>query len=208
MQQGMLKASGKPEDPSKKLEKVHVLILDSSTQVTELFKKMLEEVGFTKVFIGNNGLQGVQILREIKINLIITDWELKIPRPVEKLDDASTVHEEIIPLSGIDFVKRLRHAPSSPSPFVSIIMLADAMEKIQVLSARDAGVNEICIKPLSAQQLFDKIMAVIDRPRIFVTAESYRGPCRRRKNELPKGQEERRKHEVRVIKLGELQENQ
>ncbi len=188
----------------KKLEKVHVLILDSSTQITTLFKNMLAEFGFTNVFVANNGFQGVQILREIKINLIITDWELKVPRNVAESESNVISHKDILPLSGVDFIKKIRQSPSSPNPYVPIIMFADAMETIQVMAARDVGVNEICVKPLNAQELCDKIMAIIERPRIFVTAETYKGPCRRRRTtSLPSYHTERRTREIRIIKCNE-----
>lgn len=193
----------RPEDPAKRLEKIHVLVLDSSKQVTELFKSMLEEIGFSKIFVAHNGVQGIEILREIKINMIITDWELKIPRSQNSTSLNENTAEEMVPLSGVDFVKHLRSSPVSPNPFVSIIMLADSLQESQALSARDSGVNEICIKPLSAQELFDKIMSVIDRPRVFVTAQSYRGPCRRRKA-IGWNKPERRLHEVRVIKYEQI----
>lgn len=188
----------------KKLEKIHILLIDNSTQVTELFKNMLMEFGFNNVFVANNGFQGVQFLREVKINLIITDWELKVPRHISDSDSNVISHTDILPLSGVDFVMRLRRSPSSPNPYIPVIMFTDTVEKMHVIAARDAGVNEICIKPLSAEELCKRIMAVIDKPRIFITSESYKGPDRRRKKSLlPVDGEERRKREVRIIKCNE-----
>lgn len=185
----------------KKLGKIHILLMDSSAQVTALFKRMLGELGFSSVYEANNSLQGVQILREIKIHLIITDWELKIPMINANQAADALSHQEILPLSGIDFVRRLRMSPASPNPFIPVIMFADAVEEMQVYSARDAGVNEICLKPLGAEQLCQRLMAVIDSPRMFITASTYRGPCRRRKAAaLPPNASERRKQEVRIIK--------
>lgn len=203
MQPGSAIATTKHEHITKKLEKVHILILDNSMQITQLFKRMLEEFGFSNIFTANNGFQGVQILREIKINLIITDWELKTPRGTSESGSNVISHIDILPVSGVDFVKRLRRSPASPNPFIPVIMFADTVEKMQVVSARDAGVNEICIKPLSAEELCNRIMAVIDSPRIFVTAENYKGPCRRRKTLPLPQQQERRKRDIRVIKRNE-----
>ncbi len=194
-------ATTRHEHITKKLEKIHILILDNSMQVTELFKRMLAEFGFTNIFTANNGFQGVQIMREIRINLIITDWELKPSRGTAESGSNVISHTDILPVSGVDFVKRLRHSPASPNPYIPVIMFADTVEKMQVFSARDAGVNEICLKPLSAEELCSRIMAVIDAPRIFITAESYKGPCRRRTPApLPSGQKERRLREIRIIK--------
>lgn len=191
-----------------KLEKIHILLLDSSTQVTALFKNMLMELGFSNIFVANNGFQGVQILREIKINLIITDWELKLPQSEAGAPDNVISHKDILPLSGVDFVKRLRQSPSSPNPYIPVIMFADTVEKMHVVTARDSGVNEICLKPLSAEELCHRIMAVIEKPRIFITADTYKGPCRRRKAaNLPVDQKERRTREVRIIRNNEMRRN-
>lgn len=196
--------SSKADNTAKKLEKIHVLLLDGSTQVTALFKNMLAEFGFTNVFVANNGFQGVQILREIKINLIITDWELKVPRNEAESGSNVISHKDILPLSGVDFVTRLRRSPLSPNPYIPVIMFANTVEKMQVVTARDAGVDEICIKPLSAEELCHRIMAVIEKPRIFITAETYKGPDRRRKKtQPPSSEKERRKREVRIIKCNE-----
>jgi len=188
----------------KKLEKVYILILESSTQLADLLKAMLEELGFTNIIVAHNGFQGVQILREIKINLIITDWDLRVSR-ADILEVAEAPPSlDILPLSGLDFVKRLRQSPASPNPFIPVIMFADKVEKTQVVCARDAGVSEICLKPLSAQELCRRILATIQAPRIFITASSYKGPCRRRKPApLDDQLTERRVREVRIIKNNE-----
>jgi CheY-like chemotaxis protein len=189
--------STREEGVANKLDAVHVLIMDSSQQVTDLFKTMLHDLGFTNVFAAHNSVQGLAMMRDAKINLIITDWALSQHNVAPQSTDASNPVQE---LSGIEFVKRLRYSNSVSNAVIPVIMLADAMEKLQVLAARDAGVNEICVKPLSAEKLCSRIIAVIDKPRIFITADSYRGPCRRRRAATDKPEQERRTHEIRIIK--------
>jgi len=186
-----------------KLARINVLVLDSSPDVTALVESMLREFGFTRLYSANNGYNGVQILRKVRMNLIITDWELKIS-PVEESGSDLISHSDVIPLSGLDFVRRLRQSPASPNPYLPVIMLADISEKLQLMAARDAGVNEICTKPLNAEGLSDSIMAVIDKPRIFITAKTYKGPCRRIvRLRLPPGQPERRIRQVRIVRCNE-----
>ena len=50
-----------------------------------------------------------------------------------------------------------------------------------MLEARDAGVTEFLVKPVSAKALVDRLRTVIERQRMFVRAESYTGPDRRRR---------------------------
>lgn len=49
-------------------------------------------------------------------------------------------------------------------------------------AARDAGVDEIVCRPISAAQLEMKLRTVIEAPRRFVRSKTYVGPCRRRRD--------------------------
>jgi len=59
--------------------------------------------------------------------------------------------------------------------------------------ARDAGINEMMIKPLSVRTLFARIRAVFERPRPYIECKSYFGPDRRRKQDHLYSGDERRK---------------
>jgi CheY-like chemotaxis protein len=185
---------------SKKLQYINLLILHSSNQVTDLFRSMLAELGFSNVYAAHSGFEGVRYLREIKIHLIITDWVLQAAQE-DPQDSGSVITDKEALLTGIDFVKKIRRWPASPNSLVPIIMFADTVEKLQVMMARDAGVNEVCLRPLNAMDLCRRIIAIIDTPRIFITSESYRGPCRRAQTGKIRfsQKEERRKREIRII---------
>jgi two-component system chemotaxis response regulator CheY len=53
-------------------------------------------------------------------------------------------------------------------------------EKSRVTEARDAGVTEFVVKPITAKAILVRINAVIFHPRPFVKSEGYFGPDRRR----------------------------
>ena len=59
-------------------------------------------------------------------------------------------------------------------------MMTGHSEKNRVMEARDAGVTEFVVKPITAKAVFDRIQAVIIRPRSFIKTEDYFGPDRRR----------------------------
>jgi two-component system chemotaxis response regulator CheY len=50
------------------------------------------------------------------------------------------------------------------------------------MAARDAGVTEFVVKPITAKAILDRIQAVIFGPRPFVKTDGYFGPDRRRAN--------------------------
>jgi DNA-binding response OmpR family regulator len=71
-------------------------------------------------------------------------------------------------------------------------MLTAHSEKARVQMARDAGVTEFCVKPVTPADMMKKVAAVIDRPRPFVRSDAYFGPDRRRIDDPKfKGQERR-----------------
>jgi DNA-binding response OmpR family regulator len=59
-------------------------------------------------------------------------------------------------------------------------MMSSYIDIETVEKARDASVDEIITKPLSAQVLYDRLAAVITNPRLSVRSEGYFGPDRRR----------------------------
>jgi two-component system chemotaxis response regulator CheY len=59
-------------------------------------------------------------------------------------------------------------------------MLTGHSEKKRVMAARDAGITEIMVKPISAKALYQRILNVVANPRAFIRTKSYFGPDRRR----------------------------
>ncbi len=96
------------------------------------------------------------------------------------------------PVDGIEFVKAARMGDDSPNPSLPIIMVTGHSETRRILEARDAGVNEFVVKPMSAHTLFERIETVIERPRPFVRIKGFFGPDRGRKSSDFAGDERRR----------------
>ncbi len=190
------------------LRKIKVLVVDSDQRIIDLMVNVLQHLGFRDIFGARDGFRAVQTMRGHDIDLIITDWEL---RPFEEehpldLPPNPVIYSElwtpVPPEDGACLVKYIRASKYSPNPYVPVIMLTGLGLRDHIEYARDCGVNEIMLKPLSMERLCQRITAIIDAPRPFVTATAYQGPCRRR-NPDPcfKGKERRRK-DVKVFKHG------
>lgn len=143
------------------LERVRFLLVDDNVHMMNIVKTILRGFGATQVFEAKSMPEAMDRLRHENIDIIVLDYLLG--------DD-----------DGVDFVRRLRSAPDSPSPYVPIIMLTAHSERARVEAARDAGVTEFCAKPVTAADMLKKVAAVIDHPRPFVRSEGYFGPDRRR----------------------------
>ena len=101
------------------------------------------------------------------------------------------------------FLRWLRGAAESPNRFVPFIMLSGAADNDYVTASRDLGTTEFLAKPFSAQSVYRRLLEVIDRPRQFITNNSYFGPDRRRQNlGPPRGIPERRKEEIEKMAEG------
>jgi len=157
----------------KYLENVRFLVVDDNMFVRTTVRLVLQALGTRDIDEVSSGARALKILEHREPDMIIIDWEME-------------------PVNGIELVKKIRGAQETSLAFLPIIMLTGHSEIERVKIARDAGVNEYVIKPFSAQGLFTRIQAVIERPRPFVKIEGYFGPDRRRKEMSFDGDEKRK----------------
>ena len=191
-------------NPVDEFKNIHIMILHSSPKAAGLIKDVVSHLGFSNISIAHDGYQGVHMLRKQNVDIVFVDPKLKVYRSRDDADTAVDLEANILPISGIDFVKRLRRSPQSPSPFIPIVMLLENANDAGVGDARDAGVDEIVINPINAEQFSARLVSIIKSPRVFITAETYKGPCRRRQSDplsVPaSGREERRHREIRLVR--------
>jgi len=84
------------------------------------------------------------------------------------------------PTSGLDLTRKIRTAPESNNRFLPIILLTAYNEEHRIIEARNAGISEFLLKPVTANGFFDRIMAVVEDDREFVETKTFFGPDRRR----------------------------
>lgn len=163
------------EDMRIRFTNIRVLVADRDLRVADLVRRVLFNFGFRKVETVDSGARAIDALNENTFELLITEWNMS-------------------PVNGIDMVRAIRRAKRAKRLRcdIPIIMLTGKAEKNDVQVARDAGITEFLVKPFNAKTLSDRIIKVIDYPRIFVEAPVYVGPCRRRKRPAPPAGRERR----------------
>ena len=143
-------------------ENLKVLIVEDNQHMRTLLRSLLNTVGIREIAEASNGGSALDVLRERKCDLVLSDLSMK-------------------PMDGLEFTHTVRHSERSPNPFVPIIMITGHTEKHRVEAARDAGVTEFLAKPITAASLFSRLAEIVERPRAFVRTEAYFGPDRRRK---------------------------
>lgn len=188
-----------------RIDKIQVMVVVAGDRAANLIKAIFEQLGFPNLLIAHDADEAVDYMKEVVIDLVVSDAEIKASPLFKDGDDKEEVQIDQPNISGVNLVRHLRHAPDSPNPFVPVIMMVNQATKSSILAARDAGVNEILLKPINAADFCQRLVSIIDHPRLFVTAESYKGPDRRRKNlGLPEGiTKERRVREIRLFRTDE-----
>lgn len=156
------------------LARIKFLVVDDNLHAIDLVKTMLRGFGVDQVVEAQTIADAKKALKAGPFDIVILDY---------------LMGEE----EGVTLARHIRRDPASPSPFIPIIMLTGHADRNRVMAARDAGVNEFCVKPFTPADLMKRIMAVIEHPRPFVRSDSYFGPDRRRMNDPKYKGPERRK---------------
>ena len=133
------------------------LIADDNVHMLEIVRSLLIAYDFEEVQACRDGGEAIDRQRTRRFDLAVVDYEMS-------------------PKSGVDFASWVRRSAESPDRYLPIIMLTGHRERSRVLSAKDAGVNEFVLKPISAAALYAKIDAVVLRPRRYVESAAYFGP--------------------------------
>jgi len=137
------------------------LVVDDSAHMRRLVRTLLHSFGAREINEAENGAAGLEVFTRNLPDIVILDWAMPI-------------------FDGIELTRMIRVSEDNPNPFVPIIMLTGNAERRRVLQARDAGVTDFLVKPISAKVLYERIVNVVVNPRPPMRARTYLGPDRRR----------------------------
>jgi two-component system, chemotaxis family, chemotaxis protein CheY len=143
------------------LQALQVLLVDDNPHMRTITSAVLKSAGIAKVEEAADGAAALDYLRYHPADLVIVDFNM-------------------FPLDGVEFTRLVRNSPDSANPYLPIIMMTGHSEKVRVYEARDAGVNEFVVKPITPKAILDRIQSVIFHPRPYVKTGGYFGPDRRR----------------------------
>ncbi|HEX7005727.1 MAG TPA: chemotaxis response regulator CheY [Alphaproteobacteria bacterium] len=119
---------------------MNVLIVDDYKTMLRIIRNLLKQLGFENVEEATDGSAALAKLREKPYGLVISDWNME-------------------PMTGLQLLKevradeRLKHTP--------FIMVTAESKTENVISAKQAGVNNYIVKPFNAETLRTKISAVL-----------------------------------------------
>lgn len=143
--------------------RLKVLVVEDSGEMQRLLTALLASMGIGHVVVALDGERGLAAFAAECPDLIITDGAMT-------------------PMDGFEMTRRIRasDAGQAANPDVPILMISGHAGRENVTHARDQGVTDYLVKPLSAEMLYDAILAAVSRPIHFVETPDYRGPSPRR----------------------------
>lgn len=144
------------------LSSVKILVIDDNQHMLRLARTMLNAFGVVNIHEAEDGIDGLESLTKYRSDIVLVDWVMD-------------------GMDGIEFTRQVRQSDNDEINHVPIIMMTGHTQRLRVEEARDAGITEFLAKPISAHALYQRITAIIERPREFVMAEDFAGPDRRRR---------------------------
>lgn len=154
------------------IDRLKILVVDDSMPMCKVVTAILHGFGVHQIAIAQSGEQAWEMIGEFKPDVIILDWMLP-------------------GMSGIELAQKIRSDEASADCDVPIIMLTGYPSIARVQEARDAGITEVLAKPVSAQAIQSRLVAIAERPRAFVRSNAFVGPDRRRRENEYKGRDRR-----------------
>ena len=141
-----------------------ILLIEDNQHMRSIVTAILGGSGIRHIRQARDGAEGLDMLRQYPADIALVDFNME-------------------PIDGVEFTRLLRNAPDSANPYLPVVMITGHSERSRVTQARDSGVNEFVVKPLTARALLGRLDSVIMRPRPFIRCKSYFGPDRRRKSD-------------------------
>lgn len=117
-----------------------VLVVDDFATMRRIVKNILTQLGYKNVIEADDGTTAMNVLKQEKIDLIISDWNM--PK-----------------MTGLELLKNVRaNADWSKIPF--IMVTAEAQQDNIILAVK-AKVSQYIVKPFTADTLGEKINKVL-----------------------------------------------
>jgi CheY-like chemotaxis protein len=132
------------EKEKKKLNLRHerILIVEDSQGIQKVLHGLLKRVGATEIKMASDGEVALTIIKSWLPTIILSDWEMA-------------------PMGGKKFIQSLRNLPGKASRAPVIVITAHSENKA-ISEIVAAGANQIQVKPVVPDQLFNRLAWVIE----------------------------------------------
>jgi CheY-like chemotaxis protein len=137
-----------------------VLVVEPNKFEGQIILDLLRNAGVDKVRVVQDQAAALDLLEVYNANVVIASFEMA-------------------PLDGAAWTRVYRRNRKLPGRKQAICVTSGAFSLAMAEQCRHAGANALIGKPISAKVLMATINKVLSKPREFIDAEGYVGPCRR-----------------------------
>lgn len=125
-------------------QQINILVVDDHPLMHTMLTQIIKQLGFTNVFLAENGDLAWHTLLHRNIGLVITDLNMPV-------------------LNGVELLKSIRNNPMTTHLPVIVISGEGVADKVREAIA--AGADAFIVKPFSAQTVHAKIVQALNRFR-------------------------------------------
>lgn len=123
------------------------------------------------------------ICRSLRFNAVIARQERAAAWNAFTNNPVDIVFGDVTAEETCQFLRDVRNTEISPNPHVPFVATAVTSSATCIARARDFGATEFLRFPLAANTLIERIIHIVEHPRMFVKASQYTGPDRRRRRD-------------------------
>lgn len=120
--------------------KMKVLIVDDYKTMLRILRNLLRQLSFSNIEEATDGTMALQMLRDQKFGLVISDWNME-------------------PMTGIQLLREVR--ADDTLKHLPFIMITAESKSENVIAAKEAGVSNYIVKPFNAETLKTKLTSVL-----------------------------------------------
>ncbi|HEX3487474.1 MAG TPA: response regulator [Micropepsaceae bacterium] len=153
------------------LTHLHILIVDGKAGNARLLRGILLALGIANVVMAENTDQALETMAITNFHVVFCD-------------------EAVGPLDAAEFVLAVRRKAKVRNPRAAMVLVSDGPQRAQVEQVRDAGINDLIVRPLSMNSVERKLHTLLFAPKRFVESEAFFGPDRRREKDRRAGEAE------------------
>lgn len=121
---------------------LRVLIVDDHRSMLKIIRGLLADIEITNVHEALDGGAALGLMKEHTYDLVLSDWNM-------------------LPMTGLEFVKHVRSNPNYRHQNVPFVMVTAEARPENVIEAKKAGVDNYVTKPFTAKTLHSKLVAVM-----------------------------------------------
>jgi two-component system chemotaxis response regulator CheY len=119
-----------------------ILVVDDFPTMRRIIKNLLKDLGFENVDEAEDGVLGLEKLRNGSFDFVVSDWNMP----------------------NMDGLAMLSHIRSDPAlAMLPVLMVTAEAKKENIIAAAQAGANGYVVKPFTAAILEEKLNKIFEK---------------------------------------------